>query len=265
MLCGLKGPFVKFATQRNFRRKYPKVIYKIASSRHTDHSLSNTAILFFSQTSAKEAATKNLFGRGKSIKLAEALISKTEEHINRSGLPVFRFHEGNQKGATFGERLGNAFRSLYERGFQSVIAVGNDCPELENVSWESVVRELQHGRAVLGQSSRGGAYLIALNEEQFHSEGFKNLPWCRSGLFEALCRNTQEWSQCEIHLLQVLRDVNTLSDLKKLLKGRTLSEQFKTIILAITSPGASMNATTFRVPTLFTNETPSLRAPPSAD
>ncbi|MCA1753003.1 MAG: DUF2064 domain-containing protein [Flavobacteriales bacterium] len=227
--------------------------------------MNKTAILFFSQTSAKEAVTKNLYGRERSAKLADVLISRTKEHIERSNLPVFHFHEGNQRGCTFGARLSHAFQSLFNLGFQSIIAVGNDCPELENISWEKVLIHLHQGQAVLGQSLRGGAYLIGLNRAQFNFEDFSSLPWQKNDLFKSLCIAIAEKSDRGIHFLQVFRDVNSSSDLTKVLRTTNLSKCFKRLVIDIIGIIGINSAENFRFPAFFLRETKSLRAPPVAD
>ncbi len=224
--------------------------------------MSKTAILFFSQTSAKVAVSKNLCGREKSAKLANVLISKTKEHIDRSKLPVYHFHEGNQKGSTFGARLSHAFESLFKLGYQSVIAVGNDCPELENISWEKILIHLQQGKAVLGQSLRGGAYLIGLNKSQFNFEEFSALPWQKDELFTSLLNYTEKSSDKGILCLQVLRDINTLSDLTKVLGKNGLSKRFKRLIIDIIEVSEINCLENYRFPVFFSIGMKSRRAPP---
>lgn len=199
-------------------------------------ALKKTAILFFSQTAAREAKSKKFFEQKKNRALSQALISKAQEHLNRSNLPVFHSHEGNQSGKNFGERLSRAFQSIFDKGYESVIAVGNDCPELENVQWSDVKSQLELNNAVIGQSARGGAYLIALKKSQFNPVAFESLPWCRSRLFKSLCAYTRAQCSGGLHLLAVLRDINTVSDIRKILAESNVCKAFKKIILAISHP-----------------------------
>ncbi len=224
--------------------------------------MKKTAILFFSQTAAREAASKNFFTKEKNIEFARALISKTQEHLKSSDLPIFHSHEGNQSGRNFGERLTHAFQSLFDKGYESVIAVGNDCPELENVRWDDVETELNLGNAVIGQSARGGAYLIALNKTQFNPATFKALPWCCGQLFESLCAYTLAQQNGDLHLLAILRDINSLSDVRQVLRSSKLSSYFKKIVAAISRQINLDVPRTFRTVSIFLQSAVSFRGPP---
>lgn len=193
---------------------------------------STTAILFFSKRSSEDAKTKNWFTQGhdqKNKQLAKQLISKTSQSLHQVGLPVFHFHEGNQIGNSFGERLANAFQELYNKGFQSVIAVGNDSPDIIDLDWKAIESNLANGNAVLGKSIRGGAYLIGLGAQDFDIKQFQNLPWQSNELYAALKGSL---SVSSINELAILRDINSIHDLIKWLKSTT-DIGFRKIIHAI--------------------------------
>jgi glycosyltransferase A (GT-A) superfamily protein (DUF2064 family) len=68
-----------------------------------------------------------------------------------------------QRGKTFGERLSNAFDKLAQRGYEQIVIVGRDCPELTVTDIQDAFRALRKSRAVLGPDHRGGCYLIGLH------------------------------------------------------------------------------------------------------
>ena len=194
------------------------------------------AILYFSRTAKSERQSKHWFGSKRETKnqvLAEALIQQSTLVAQKTGLPVFHFHEGNQKGSSFGERLANAYQEIFNQGYDAVVAIGNDIPELHTTNWEWVFDQLSQGNNVLGPTTNGGAYLIGLTQKAFVKSAFQALPWQTYNLFEALkqyCTTSHH-----THLLKVLRDVNTLKDLLALTSSQCLQQHFRTLIFALFS------------------------------
>ncbi len=192
------------------------------------------ALLFFSRSLKSEAAAKRwLPNRSQEQDQAAAslLIEQAREAIKASGFPVFHFHEGNQQGTTFGARLANAYQFVFEQGYDAVIAVGNDSPQLGKTDWGQVRQALMSGRAVLGPSIRGGGYLIGLNKWQFDPLSFRSLPWQTDRLWKALFQYASD-SQ-EVVILEELLDVNDWDDLSVLLKLPDLDPFFRKRLLLI--------------------------------
>ncbi|RMF03055.1 MAG: DUF2064 domain-containing protein [Bacteroidetes bacterium] len=177
-------------------------------------SYPHTAILFFSNRPMHEGRRKR-YWRGRNDRrntaLAQQLSSHTQGVLAKTGLPVFHFHEGNQQGASFGERLSNAYEALFAKGFDTVIAVGNDSPEIGQVDWNQVLEQLTQGRLVIGPSKRGGAYLIGLHKSTFCRLRFQELPWQQPELFAVLQAYGEHMGS--IYQLPVLRDINWLGDI----------------------------------------------------
>lgn len=136
------------------------------------------ALIFFSRTSVDEAKYKFWFkGKTKNLHAASLLINKAESSIQKSGIPVYHFHEQNQKGDTFGERIANAYQEVFDMGYEQVISVGNDCPDLEHINWKQISINLSKGKSVLGPDARGGAYLIGIQRKYFDKSKFETLSW----------------------------------------------------------------------------------------
>ena len=226
------------------------------------------ALLYFSRNAESEGRQKSWFPTGsanKNTALASSLILQTSNVLSQSGFPVFHFHEGNQQGQTFGERLANAYGEVFRLGYDAVIAVGNDTPDIHKINWQYVGRELASGKCVLGTSLRGGAYLIGITSEAFHKDQFQHLPWQSGRLFVALskyCILTENDSLC---LLESLRDINSWHDLKKLTKSLDSRHILKKLIRLLFISGNrpfQARANSFIDTILSLNL--SLRAPPNS-
>ena len=178
------------------------------------------ALLFFSHRPAREWRNKRFVphDRAKTRQVAEALYDHTLDAAEASGLPVLEVTDAEQRGATFGDRLANAFRDAFAAGYTHVIAVGSDCPSLDAVDWTDVLDRLTNGAPVLGPTSDGaGTYLIGLHRTQFDADAFAALPWQSPHLLDALTDHLSART-CAPDRLKPRADVNGHGDLLLLLR-----------------------------------------------
>lgn len=152
---------------------------------------SNTAILVFIRTDYEEARRKwfsdrvGYKGNLNIIRLLNQRIVKVAKQTER---PLFIISGKDQLGNSFGERFTNAMQSIFDQGFERVIAVGNDCLELNAKHLLEAEKALVEHDLVLGPTQDGGAYLIGLSKTAFQKEQFERLPWQQASLLEALCK-----------------------------------------------------------------------------
>lgn len=146
-------------------------------------SIRTSAILLFARSAQLDARDKGLTGGERFI---EELTAHTKLKARRTGLPVFHIDEKSQVGTSFGERLGNAMKSVYEQGIEHLLVIGNDSPDLSTETLKTAVAQLQAGKTVFGPTPDGGTYLIGINREYFDYKTFLRLPWQEKNLFEAL-------------------------------------------------------------------------------
>ena len=161
-----------------------------------------TAILLFSRSAAAEARVK-----GYGVRVAEALLSRTQRTLRRSGLPLYRSTEIDQGGGTFGEKLSRAVTEVFARGHREVIVVSSDCPRLTVGAIRRGTELLASGSNVVGPDGRGGAYLIGLRSEDFCASAFASLGWQTPNLASELA------DLVDSTLLGRRLDVNVLADL----------------------------------------------------
>lgn len=189
-----------------------------------------TAILVFTNSGTKELEYKPM---SKGEELFDALTRSTLLKAQRTLLPVFHFTEKEQVGANFGERFTNAVDAVFEKGFENIITIGNDTPQLTVRHLKKAAEQLTQGKTVIGPSSDGGFYLLGLRKSNFDREVFKNLPWQRFGLFSKLSLWFKH-NVSEIVKLPVFQDLDNEKDLKSALHfSKSLTSLVKRIILRI--------------------------------
>jgi glycosyltransferase A (GT-A) superfamily protein (DUF2064 family) len=116
-----------------------------------------------------------------------------------------------QHGADFGEKLANAFDNVFAKGYEKVIALGNDCLELSVALLKRATEQLKKNDCVYGQAADGGCYLIGETESAFDKGAFTALPWKTSCLYEALVLHSKPWVKVS-QMLPVLHDLDTETD-----------------------------------------------------
>ncbi|MGC1473510.1 MAG: DUF2064 domain-containing protein [Psychroserpens sp.] len=182
-----------------------------------------TAILIFANSAEFEATQKPFQA---SEQLFDALNAQTLKVVEKTGLPYFLSSEKNQIGNSFGERFTNAIQSIYDKGFENVITIGNDTPHLQSRHILKAVDNLKQNEIVLGPSKDGGFYLMGLKKSHFNTNTFLKLPWQTSALRRSISKVIIS-KNINLCYLEVLSDIDTVSDVNLIL------ESFKTISRAV--------------------------------
>lgn len=128
------------------------------------------------------------------------------------GLPVYTSAQNNQNGNGFGEKISNTIQEVFNRGFEKIIIVGNDCPLLNLATLRKAVYQLQNNDVVIGPDKRGGIYLLGISKSFFCKKEIEHLPWQTSGLAFAL-QSYLKSLQVLPFVLKTLSDINETSDL----------------------------------------------------
>ncbi|WP_108866724.1 TIGR04282 family arsenosugar biosynthesis glycosyltransferase [Aquimarina aquimarini] len=190
------------------------------------------AILVFANSSQEELKHKHLV-HGQ--QLFDHLNKKTLVEVRKTGLPYAIYSEKEQHGTTFGERFANAIEDLFEKGYQKVITIGNDSPNLTASHLIDTSHKLMHNTMVVGPSIDGGIYLLGLDKSNFEKNSFVQLPWQTRLLAKFLIKKISA-SGTHIKLLYRLKDIDKLQDLQYFLNriNRT-TRLFKSILLLLFS------------------------------
>lgn len=121
------------------------------------------------------------------------------------------FRKELQSGNNLGDRMKNAFKSLFTAGYDKIVLIGTDCPEITSTHLINAFAFLNEVEAVLGPTTDGGYYLVGLR--QFHPELFKNIDWSTDKVFQqtlAVCDSLN----LKVAFLQQLNDIDDVEDLK---------------------------------------------------
>lgn len=205
-----------------------------------------TAILIFANSSQEERKFKS-FAKGDVF--IEELNENILQTVKKSKLPYYLFTEKEQVGKSFGERFSNAIRVVFEKGFDSVITVGNDTPQLRKHHILQAAKEIIKNKCVVGPSIDGGFYLLGLSKKQFNKISFLDLPWQTKSLEKTISLQFAA-TQTEVIKLDRLLDVDSTFDLKALFK---LSQHISKKLLSILSSLLNANLFNYLTSIFFTD------------
>ncbi|TXD48058.1 DUF2064 domain-containing protein [Polaribacter sp. IC073] len=181
-----------------------------------------TAILIFANSAEKEVERKSFL----STEVFSALNTQTLKTVEKSGIEYFHISEKQQVGNSFGERFSNAIDTIFKKGFDKVITIGNDTPHLKTHHLVATLQQLETKDVVLGPSKDGGFYLMGIKKAQFHKENFIKLPWQTNRLHKKIA-NIATAQNLEVQFLELLSDLDSKEDIQFILNS------FKAIPLSI--------------------------------
>lgn len=145
----------------------------------------DTAILVFTRTAAKEAICKNYVphaGVSVNISIARKLIAHTVAQAEKAGVDVYCFDSSVQYGNSFGERLTNAIEDVFKRNYQSVIITSSDTPNITTEHFQKALSLMERNSLVIGPSIDGGVYMIGINKNCYSRKQFLNISWHTSSV-----------------------------------------------------------------------------------
>ena len=194
---------------------------------------SSTAILIFSRTATAEARHKTIAGRHThNITAHKYLLSKTISNVKDTGIPYFHFTEKEQRGATFEDRLQNSFNRVFQEGYENIICIGSDCPQLTAINLAEGKIAVESGAACFGADISGGVYLIAISQKQFKAGILEGISWHTSKAFAQLKQNFDTSGLAYI-LLSPYKDINDKKNLLNYLNTREINSSLKWVLLIL--------------------------------
>jgi uncharacterized protein len=166
------------------------------------------------------------------VSLYEAFVADLLETIGKTATPfriAFTPEDGEraivrrfggwdrfpQKGADLGERMRKAFERCFADGYEAVVLIGSDIPDLPPEAFAEAFGALQKGRAVIGPTIDGGYCLIGFRRDTFAPGVFEGIAWSSSRVL-AVTLEKLAGAGIAVHQLPPWRDVDTPEDLRDL-------------------------------------------------
>lgn len=135
----------------------------------------------------------------------------------------------HQQGNDLGERMLNAFRTIFNQQNQKAIIIGTDIPDLSNEIILEAVDALDKNDLVIGPSYDGGYYLLGM--KKVYTELFKNMEWSSGSVFGSTVKKAKS-IHLKVQELPLLRDIDTKKELKLWL-SQTNNPELKRKILSL--------------------------------
>ena len=145
-----------------------------------------TAVLLFSLPDSVESGRKKVTRQAGAV--WRTMRELTEEKVHASGLTLLRSHRLIDHQGTFGEQLSAALSAAFAQGYERIICIGNDCPDLLVTDLRRAATALANNRLPIGADRRGGVYLAGFSRDQFRAHALAQLPWQTHQLAQALRR-----------------------------------------------------------------------------
>lgn len=147
-----------------------------------------------------EKATENIL-TDKRIYFSEAIIdTKWKNH-----------YKAVQEGKDLGERMKNAFIKGFEDGYNRIVLIGSDLPDITSSHIENGLKSLKNNNVVFGPAIDGGYYLVGMTK--IYNPIFDNKPWSQPQLLEVTLNELKQ-NNISFGLLKILNDIDTFEDLE---------------------------------------------------
>ncbi len=120
-----------------------------------------------------------------------------ERHIYFSDVIIPSKWENDQKFVQEGEDLGirmrNAFQNGFDEGYENIILIGSDLPNISKEIIDTGFDALTNNDIVFGPAEDGGYYLIGMSK--MNTSVFENKPWSQSELLDVTLDQLKEQQQ----------------------------------------------------------------------
>jgi rSAM/selenodomain-associated transferase 1 len=190
--------------------------------------LKNALIVFLKSPEKGKVKTRiaKTEGEERALEIYRLLLDKTyclAEKIASKQVVVFVFYAGNpselerwmkfsfysQEGKDLGERMLNAFKTVFEQGYQNIGIIGSDCYSLTDKQIQLGFEIVEKYDFVFGPAIDGGYYALFMKTRTNFI--FENMTWSHPNVLADSIRKIESMEQT-YYLLEKLRDVDTVDD-----------------------------------------------------
>lgn len=133
-----------------------------------------------------------------------------------------------------GDRMRAAFEWAFGEGYNAAACIGSDIAGLSPWHAKSLVRLMKSEPALIGPSPDGGYWTIGFNANNYLPQALKGMPWSTPELFGMTAEVMQPLQPA---VLPELADIDTLDDLRELMRLRPAGVARRTLAVAGTLLG----------------------------
>ncbi|WP_207420680.1 TIGR04282 family arsenosugar biosynthesis glycosyltransferase [Desertivirga brevis] len=161
-------------------------------------------------------------GNDEALRIYKFLIDHTYKTVSRVSANTFVFYstlieekdthlfeKRLQSGPDLGVKMKNAFRHMFDSGYERVVIIGSDCPEITPDIIEQAFDALKGSDVVVGPAVDGGYYLLGMGA--LHEELFEQVEWSTNSVFETTIKIIRQQG-LSYSLLPELRDIDEEQD-----------------------------------------------------
>lgn len=119
------------------------------------------------------------------------------------------FSKHQQFGNDLGERMYNAFKNGFEKGYKNIIIVGSDLYDLDAEIINTAFKKLESHDNVIGPAADGGYYLLGM--KTLHPSVFKINNWGTQTVYK---QTISKLNTNSVYVLDTLNDIDYVEDLE---------------------------------------------------
>jgi rSAM/selenodomain-associated transferase 1 len=118
-----------------------------------------------------------------------------------------------QAGDNLSQRLINGFNDAFGKGFEYVLAIGSDSPDMPDETIAQAFIKLKSKDAVIGPTADGGYYLIGFSKKTFDNKILQNISWSTPEVLTQTLKNLANQNKT-VSLLNLWYDIDTVENIQ---------------------------------------------------
>jgi len=142
-----------------------------------------------------------------------------------------------QQTGNLGEKMDKCFQTSFTDGYESVVLIGTDSPDLGSGILSQAFRSISDDGNVIGPGFDGGYYLIGFHKDDYVGEVFYGPEWGEDSVLTTTLEIFRNHGH-KPHILPLLHDIDTPEDLVRFVedgacgtRGCRIAEKLKQILI----------------------------------
>lgn len=131
----------------------------------------------------------------------------SHEYFSQFNVGLISLHKGD-----LGIRMFEAFKEVFDTGYQKAALVGADIPDLSASIILSAMNILSDNDLVYGPAKDGGYYLVGMS--RLIREVFEDVPWSSDQTLKKSILKAEQYNY-SVDFTETLSDIDTIDDLKR--------------------------------------------------